>query len=82
MTNDIMTISCLLYGFGYGIMSYTENIVYRSFVGARKWNAIQGTLETTTGFFVILTYYIIYTYKLDLINIFVGGNAIKLLDKQ
>lgn len=66
MTNDIMTISCLLFGFGYGIISYTENMVYRSFLGARKWDMIQGTLETTTAVFVILTYYIIYHYNLDL----------------
>ncbi|XP_018565144.1 uncharacterized protein LOC108906399 [Anoplophora glabripennis] len=66
MTNDIMTISCLLYGFGYGIISYTENMVYRSFVGVRKWDQIQGTLETTTAIIVILTYYIIYRYSLNL----------------
>lgn len=70
VTNDFITLSCLLYGFGYGIVSYTETFIYRNYLGIRRWKPIEGTFDVLFSLCVILVYYVIYTYKVDIIQIF------------
>lgn len=70
MNNDFITLSCLLYGFGYGIINYTETLVYRNYIGIRRWKFIEGTLDTLFSLCVILVYYLIYIFEIDIVNIF------------
>lgn len=66
ITNDVITISSLLFGFGYGIITFTEKIVYRSSMGMRPWHLVRGPLEIVSGLSVLLIYYLIYFYRLEL----------------
>ncbi|XP_060530404.1 uncharacterized protein LOC132704427 isoform X3 [Cylas formicarius] len=66
LTNDVITLSSLLFGVGYGIVSYTEKIVYRAFIGMRQWHLVRGPLEIVSGILIIVIYYYIYFHKLDL----------------
>ncbi|XP_050299670.1 uncharacterized protein LOC126738398 [Anthonomus grandis grandis] len=59
-TNDVITISSLLFGFGYGIISYTEKIVYRTSIGMRPWYLVRGTLEVLSAIFILVIYYVFY----------------------
>ncbi|ERL93223.1 hypothetical protein D910_10519 [Dendroctonus ponderosae] len=66
ITNDVITISSLLFGFGYGIITFTEKIVYKSSMGMRPWHLVRGPLEILSGLSVLLIYYLIYFYRLEL----------------
>nr|XP_023021558.1 uncharacterized protein LOC111509932 [Leptinotarsa decemlineata] len=70
LSNDFIVWSCLLYGCGYGMMTYTENMVYETFLNERRMKIIEGCLEIFSGLFVILVYYLIYYYRLDILSIF------------
>ncbi|KAF7266813.1 hypothetical protein GWI33_019917 [Rhynchophorus ferrugineus] len=64
-TNDVITLSSLLFGFGYGLTRYSEKIVYRSSVGMRPWYFIQGPLEVLSAIFILVIYYVLYMYHLN-----------------
>ncbi|XP_030745675.1 uncharacterized protein LOC115874608 [Sitophilus oryzae] len=66
LSNDVITFSSLLFGFGYGLISYSEKIVYRSSIGMRAWYHIQGPLEVLSAVFIIIIYLVIYIYRVDL----------------
>ncbi|CAH1989674.1 unnamed protein product [Acanthoscelides obtectus] len=66
--NDLTILSCLMFGLGFGIISYTEAVIHRWFIGARKWTMIKGAVDTLSAFLVILIYFIIVLYKVDVLN--------------
>nr|CAH7747962.1 unnamed protein product [Callosobruchus chinensis] len=66
--NDLTILSCLLFGLGFGIISYTEGVIYRWFIGARKWTILKGTVDTLSAILVIIIYYMIILYKIDVLN--------------
>ncbi|XP_057670479.1 uncharacterized protein LOC130902390 isoform X1 [Diorhabda carinulata] len=76
MSNDFITWSCLFFGFGYGLSRFAEMSVYRFFVGKRKFSRLEGILNTISGCLVILIYYLIYIYNLDLAAFFPLTTAI------
>lgn len=69
LNHDIITVSCLLFGFAYGTTGFVEEKVYRDAVGVRQWRKVEGPLEVLTGIFVILAYYIIYRLDLTIMYI-------------
>ncbi|XP_072376787.1 uncharacterized protein [Diabrotica undecimpunctata] len=70
MSNDFITWSCLLFGFGYGLSRFCENIVYQGFAGKRKYAQLEALLNGFSGIFVILVYYFIYINDCDLVALF------------
>ncbi|KRT85023.1 hypothetical protein AMK59_2244, partial [Oryctes borbonicus] len=70
VSHDMITLSCLVFGLGYGTTSFVEEIVYRESLGVRKWELVVGTLETLSGLFVIIIYFVIYMLKLMVHDIF------------
>lgn len=66
LNHDVITISCLLFGLGFGMIGCTEDSFYREVIGIRHWKAIDGPLEVLSGFFVILIYYVIYEDRADI----------------
>lgn len=70
-TNDNLTVSCLLFGLGHGVVTFIENTAYRDLYGAYRWKTGEDSLEISTSVTVILIYFIIYLSKLkiyDLLN--------------
>ncbi|KAL1489887.1 hypothetical protein ABEB36_013814 [Hypothenemus hampei] len=66
VTNDVITLSSLLFGFGHGIVSYTEKIVYKRSIGMRPWYIVQGPLDVISGICILVIYYFSYLYKIHL----------------
>lgn len=66
LTNDSITISSLLFGFGYGIITYTEKIVFSTSIGMRPWYLVRGPLEVLSAIFIMIIYYLIYFHRLEL----------------
>ncbi|CAH0560119.1 unnamed protein product [Brassicogethes aeneus] len=65
LTNDAITLSCLFFGFGYGMTSYSENIVFKDFLGSTHWQDCRGPLEALSGILMIVIYYVIDHYRVD-----------------
>lgn len=65
-TNDVLTISSLLFGFGHGIISYTEQTVYKRSIGMRPWYIVRGALEVISALLVLLVYYLMNMYGFSL----------------
>lgn len=65
-TNDVLTISSLLFGFGHGIISYTEPTVYKRSIGMRPWYIVRGALEVISALLILLVYYLINMYGFGL----------------
>ncbi|CAH1160210.1 unnamed protein product [Phaedon cochleariae] len=70
MSNDLITWFCLLFGFGFGMINFSQNLVYKSFLDQRKPEASQAALDIFSGFAVILAYYFISISELDIVRIF------------
>lgn len=70
-----------MYGFGFGMVSYTETIVYKNHVGTRRWRLLEGSLETLSAIFVTLVYFCIYIYELKFVAVFpfVGFGAFSIV---
>ncbi|XP_066252563.1 uncharacterized protein [Euwallacea similis] len=66
LSNDVITLSSLLFGFGHGIVWYMELSVYKSSIGMRPWCLVRGALEVLSVIIILLIYYLISRYKLDL----------------
>ncbi|XP_071056173.1 uncharacterized protein [Onthophagus taurus] len=69
-SHDMITLSCLVFGLGYGTISFSENLVYEESLGPRRYPVVLGTLETLSGLFVIVIYFVIYMFKLSISNLF------------
>lgn len=69
LNHDLITISCLLFGVGFGMVGCTEESVYREVIGTRRWKRVDSTLDVSTGICVILIYYIIYETDADIVFI-------------
>lgn len=65
-TNDVLTISSLLFGFGHGIISYTEQTVYKRSIGMRPWYIVRGALEVISALLILLVYYLMNLYGFSL----------------
>ncbi|RZB70346.1 uncharacterized protein BDFB_007011, partial [Asbolus verrucosus] len=63
---DNFTLFSLMFGLGHGIVNYTESIACEHFFGKENWKKLQAALEISTGFIVILIYFIIYYSSLEI----------------
>ncbi|CAH1123556.1 unnamed protein product [Ceutorhynchus assimilis] len=66
LSNDVITISSLLFGFGYGIITYTEKQVFKTSIGMRPWYLVRGPLEVLSAVFILIIYHVIYLNKVNL----------------
>lgn len=67
LSHEMVTLNCLLFGFCNGILTYTEEMVLRENFGVQHWPKAEGTVNFTSGLFVILFYTILYKLNLSII---------------
>ncbi|GLV35674.1 uncharacterized protein CBL_01175 [Carabus blaptoides fortunei] len=53
-TDDFRVLSCLIYGFGFGIESYLKEIVLKESLGVTNWSKTEGTLDCLSGILLII----------------------------
>lgn len=46
-------MSCLVYGFGFGIEAYCQEIIIKEYLGVKNWSKVEGTLDTLSGTLLI-----------------------------
>lgn len=61
-TDDFRVLSCLIYGFGFGIESYLKEIVLKKSLGVTNWSKTEGTLDCLSGILLIIVISSINSY--------------------
>lgn len=71
----MVAIATLLFGFSYGSLELSCDIIYKEVAGIRQWKSVRSPLEILSGLLVVIIYGVICALDVDLLAV-LGSNLV------